>query len=51
MFTHVVHLSTDAVRATYGNTNEPSMVRVLDLISNGRLVSLGTWLSKLAAGT
>jgi hypothetical protein len=25
MFTHVVHISTDAVRATYGKPEEPSM--------------------------
>lgn len=49
MFTHVVHISTDAVRATYGASPEPTMRRVLDCIDNGRLVSLGRWLTGLSS--
>ena len=52
MFTHVVHISTDAIRATYGNADgerdeAASIKRVLDYIENGRLVSLERWLTKL----
>jgi hypothetical protein len=47
MFTHVVHISTDAVRATYGNSAEPTMKRVLDYIDKGRLISLELWLERL----
>ncbi len=52
MFTHVVHISTDAIKATYGPTDAghdeaASMQRVLRHIENGRLISLGQWLDKL----
>ena len=49
MFTHVVHISTDAVKATYGNSSDPTMKRVLDYIDKGRLISLGLWLERLRA--
>ncbi|CAJ2774420.1 Uncharacterised protein [Burkholderia pseudomallei] len=54
MFTHVVHISTDAIRATYKSTGDgeseaASMQKVLKHIEDGRLISLGQWLSKLAA--
>jgi hypothetical protein len=54
MFDSVVHINTDAVRATYGNVVKgggakvASWERVLDHIENGRLISLGDWLSQLA---
>jgi hypothetical protein len=47
MFTHVVHISTDAVKATYGESQEPTMKRVLGHIRDARLISLGTWLDRL----
>lgn len=52
MFTHVVHISTDAVKATYGPASEMkddavSMQRVLKHIDEGRLISLGDWLMRL----
>jgi hypothetical protein len=47
MFTHVVHISTDAVKATYGAAQEPSMSRVLGYIGEGRLISLEQWLKRL----
>jgi hypothetical protein len=47
MFTHVVHISTDAVKATYGAAQEPSMSRVLAHIAEGRLISLEQWLQRL----
>jgi hypothetical protein len=50
MFTHVVHVSTDALRATYcdehvsrARDNE-TMRKVLGYIESGRLMSLGRWL-------
>jgi len=48
MFTHVVHINTDALRATYGANPEASMRRVVGHIDSGRLISLGSWLERLA---
>jgi hypothetical protein len=55
MFTHVVHISTDAIKATYsqpgdGQEEAASVQRVLRHIEDGRLISLGEWLSKLGTG-
>lgn len=47
MFTHVVHISTDALRATYGSVKEESMRKVLGFIDTGRLISLDNWLQTL----
>lgn len=47
MFTHVVHISTDALRATYGDHPEPTMRQVLAHIDNGRLISLERWLEHI----
>lgn len=48
MFTHVVHISTDAVEATYGQAQEDgTMQRVLQHIESGRLSSLERWLGSL----
>jgi len=50
MFTHVVHINPDAIRATYGPTpEEESMKKVLQYIDSGRLVGLDRWLKTLAA--
>lgn len=49
MFTHVVHISTDALIATYGAAQEESMKRVLGHIDSGRLIGLGRWLKMLNA--
>ena len=53
MFEHVVHISTDAIKATYsqcgdGQAEAASMQRVLQHIDAGRLISLEQWLNKLA---
>lgn len=48
MFTHVVHISTDALRATYGGSQESSITAVLGYIDKGRLISLEHWLKKLS---
>lgn len=52
MFKYVVHISTDAVMATYGKstdgqTEAASMRRVLQHIDNGRLISLEQWLNSI----
>lgn len=54
MFKHVVHISTDAIKATYGHAHDgkdeaASMQRVLQHIEDGRLISLEQWLLSLAA--
>lgn len=49
MFKHVIHINTDALRATYGGKAEKSMRKVLSYIDDGRLISLSTWLKMLSA--
>lgn len=54
MFTHVVHISTDAIKAAYGQLGAEkdeadSMRRVLQYIQDGRLISLERWLTSLGA--
>ena len=53
MFKHVVHISTDAVKATYSLSADKkddavTMRRVLRLIDDGRLIDLGRWLQELS---
>lgn len=53
MFKYVVHISTDAIRATYGQVDDKrgeaaSMQSVLQHIDSGRLISLERWLNELA---
>lgn len=52
MFNRVVHISTDAIKATYGETDADrgeaaSMQSVLRYINEGRLISLESWLNDL----
>ena len=47
MFTHVVHISPDALQAVYGDKAEASMKRVLKHIDDGRLVGLDDWLTQM----
>ena len=49
MFTDVVHINTDAVRATYGPSPEDSMKKVIEYIGEGRLLGLGDWIAKVSA--
>jgi len=54
MFNHVVHISTDAIKATYGELNAEkneaaSMQRVIRYIDEGRLISLERWLAGLCS--
>lgn len=52
LFARVVHISTDALRATYaggGAGKEGSSIgKVLEHIRTGRLISLGEWLAQLS---
>jgi hypothetical protein len=52
MFNHVVHISTDAIKATYGlaasgKDDSVSIRRVLQHIDTGRLMSLEQWIARL----
>lgn len=47
MFSHVVHISTAALHATYGRTHETTMRQVLEYVDQGRLISLENWLDHL----
>ena len=53
MFDHVVHINTDAIRATYGEfrsvdgRTDDSRRRVIQHIESGRLISLERWLTAL----
>lgn len=47
LFSQVVHINTDGLRATYGETSEPTMRQVLRHIDHGRLISLEQWLVHL----
>lgn len=49
MFTKVVLISTDALRATYGTGGEESTRKVLGFIDAGRLIGLSDWLGLLSA--
>lgn len=49
MFKHVVHISTDALRATYGDKADGTMRGVLNLIDDCRLISLEDWIKSLNA--
>jgi len=49
MFTHVVHISPDAIRATYGDSpEEDSMKKVIQYIDSGRLLGLDRWITQLS---
>lgn len=53
MFKHVVHISTDAIKATYaraadGKDDSVSIRRVLQHIDQGRLISIEKWIAGLS---
>jgi hypothetical protein len=53
MFNHVVHINTDAIKATYGRASDgkddsASIRRVLQHIDDGRLISFERWISGLS---
>ena len=47
LFTSVVHVSTEALKAAYGNHPRHSFARALDHVHSGRVESLRDWLSRL----
>ena len=47
LFTSVVHVSTDALKAAYGIGSSRSFARALAHVDSGRIESLGHWLSQL----
>ncbi len=47
MFSAVVHINPEALRAVYGERPEATMQSVLNFIDSGRMVGLDTWLSGL----
>lgn len=47
MFSTVVHISPDALRAAYGTQPETTMQRVVQFLDNGRIKGLDTWLARL----
>jgi hypothetical protein len=50
MFTHVVHISPEGLRATYGATpKEESMRKVLEFIDTKRLLGIDQWMTTLVA--
>jgi hypothetical protein len=50
MFTHVVHINPEGLKAAYDKAAESSMKVVLECVASGRLMSLGAWLTGLTAG-
>lgn len=49
LFTQVVHINTDGLRAAYGESPRRSAADAVNYIDSGRLVSLASWLRRLLA--
>jgi hypothetical protein len=47
MFSTVVHVNPDALRAVYGDSPEPTMQKALGYIATGRLKGFDAWLDSL----
>lgn len=47
MFTDVVHICPEGLRAAYGKDCDNSMKQVISLIDSGRLISLDSWITKM----
>lgn len=47
LFTNVVHVSIEALKAVYGNGPSRSFAKALAHMRKGRIESLGDWLSRL----
>ena len=47
LFTSVVHVSTEALKAAYGNGPRDSFAKALAHVHSGRIESLGDWLSQM----
>ena len=51
MFTTIVHINPNALRAVYGARPEPTMTRVTAFIDAGRIVSVDAWLAGLVVSS
>jgi hypothetical protein len=49
MFTRVVHINPEALRAVYGEQPEATMKKVIDFIDRGRLIGVDRWLAQLVS--
>ena len=49
MFSRVVHINPDALRAVYGSQPEATMQRVLGYVDDRRIVGVDAWLAGLSA--
>lgn len=49
LFSSVVHIVPDALRAVYGDRPEASMAKVIAYLNEGRIVGLDTWLSSIVS--
>lgn len=49
LFKHVVHVNPQGLLKAYGESPERSASKIVQHIASGRLISLGDWLSNLAA--
>jgi hypothetical protein len=49
MFSAIVHICPDALRAVYGPQAEATMRKVLQFIDSGRILGLDAWLAQLVA--
>ena len=47
LFTRVVHVSTEALKAAYGNRPRDSFAKALAHMRSGRIESLADWLSQM----
>jgi len=47
MFSKVVHIRPESLRAVYGDPPEPTMQRVVQFIESGRIIGLDQWLEQL----
>lgn len=48
LFTKVVHINPDGLRAAYGTVPKRSAEKVLHQIEDGRLISFGAWLGQIS---
>ena len=49
MFSSVVHIVPDALRAVYGEQPEATMRKVVEYIDEGKIIGLDAWLSRIAS--
>lgn len=49
MFSRVVHINPEALRAVYGDKPEASMRKAVEFIDSGRMIGVDAWLASLVA--